>query len=570
MSEHTHRILIIDDQAAIHEDYRKILGEQPSTSSVQALDKAAADLFGDDPATFVEWEGFELDSAYQGQEGLELVQRSIAERRPYSVAFVDIRMPPGWDGIETIRHIWEVDPEILVVICSAYSDYSWQEMVRELGRNDRYLILKKPFDNIEVRQCAMALSERWSVSRTDVLTGLLNRRAFRSYLDLEWARSARHQFSLACAMLDLDYFKRVNDTVGHPAGDVVLKNVARMLQMKCRASDFVCRYGGEEICVLLTHTNEQAATTWAENARRDIEALRVAIGDRSVAVTASIGVAERLAEDDSTQRLIERADQALMRAKAIGRNRVVSFSTMTPTLALPGKCGCRVNPWAGVTLGDVMSAPVVSLKAAIPVREATQILLQFGISSMPVVDPDGALVGVLSESDLLTCLASPDTWSMPIDGIMRREVVSYQEDTPLQSICEFLSCAAVERVFIVRDGRPIGVVTRGRLLRCCGTALGSRGDANFADALTLSGEVNAAQLMEGARALAQYAAQLSAALSGQTEDSALSVVADVGKLQRFIDDLLACSREGRAPAIVSAIPDTQTFGSPSGPMVPLG
>jgi diguanylate cyclase (GGDEF)-like protein len=570
MNEHdTHRILIIDDQAAIHEDYRKILGRQASTSSTD-LGKATAALFGDDPANLIEWEGFDLDSAFQGQEGLELVQRSIAERRPYAVAFVDIRMPPGWDGIETVRHIWEVDPEILVVICSAYSDYSWHEMVRELGRNDRYLILKKPFDNIEVRQCAMALSERWSVSRTDVLTGLLNRRAFRNYLDLEWGRSARHQFPLVCAMLDLDYFKRVNDTVGHQAGDLVLKNVARMLQAKCRASDYVCRFGGEEICVLLPHTNEQEATTWAENARRDVESSIVTIGDRNVSVTTSIGIAERLAEDDSTERLIERADQALMCAKSMGRNRVVSFSTMTPAGTLPGTLGRRVNPWEGVALREVMAGPVVSLKATTEVREAAQILLQFGISSMPVVDADGTLVGVLSESDLIGLVANPDTWGMPVEAVMRREVVCYQENTPLQSICEFLSCAAVQRVFIVRDGRPIGVVTRGSLLKSCKGLSGSRADATLATALQLSGDVNCARLTDGVRALAHYAAQLSGALSAHGDAAALSLVADVGRLQRLIDDLLTSSRDSRLPPIVGDVTDSQGFGSPSGPLAPLG
>ena len=143
----------------------------------------------------IDWEGFDLSSAMQGQQGFELVQRSIEEGRPYAVAFVDIRMPPGWDGVETVCPIWEVDPEILVVFCSAYSDYSWEEMVRRLGRNDRFLILKKPFDNIEVRQCAMALTERWSVSRTDVLTGLLNRRAFQGHLKLEWSRAMRETSS---------------------------------------------------------------------------------------------------------------------------------------------------------------------------------------------------------------------------------------------------------------------------------------------------------------------------------------------------------------------------------------
>ncbi len=259
------RILLIDDQESIHEDYRKILG--PRNQGDTALDQAAADLFDSNPLA-VTWEGFELHSAFQGEQGFDLVRQSLEDGQPYAMAFVDIRMPPGWDGVQTVRRIWEVDPEILIVICSAYSDYSWEDLVAQLGRNDRFLILKKPFDNIEVRQCAMVLSERWSVSRTDVLTGLLNRRAFFGHAKLEWSRSQRHDLPLSCAILDLDYFKHINDDFGHSAGDVVLKLVAQQLQKHSRTSESVCRYGGEEFCVVLPHTNEDGAAIWAEHARR--------------------------------------------------------------------------------------------------------------------------------------------------------------------------------------------------------------------------------------------------------------------------------------------------------------
>jgi diguanylate cyclase (GGDEF)-like protein len=322
----SHRILLIDDQEAIHEDYRKVLGPEGSSAATLAL--AAADLFDDDPATFVEWEGFELSFAFQGQEGFELVKRSIEEGRRYAMAFVDIRMPPGWDGVQTVQRIWEVDPEILVVVCTAYSDYSWEEMVRRLGRSDRFLILKKPFDNIEVRQCAMALTERWSVSRTDVLTGLLNRRAFQGRFDVEWSRTLRHELPLSCAILDLDFFKQINDEFGHTAGDVVLKLVALNLQKVCRATDSVCRYGGEEFCVLLPHTDEDGAATWAELARQAILAMPVVIRDRSIQVSASFGVAGRLPSDDRIELLVERADEALMAAKHSGRNRVVRSTVL--------------------------------------------------------------------------------------------------------------------------------------------------------------------------------------------------------------------------------------------------
>ena len=108
---------------------------------------------------------FELDSAYQGKDGFEMVQRAVAEGRPYAMAFMDVRMPPGWDGIETTARIWEVDPEVQIVICTAYSDYSWDQMSEKLGQADKLVILKKPFDNVEALQLATALTEKWNLAR---------------------------------------------------------------------------------------------------------------------------------------------------------------------------------------------------------------------------------------------------------------------------------------------------------------------------------------------------------------------------------------------------------------------
>ena len=155
------RILIIDDNAAIHDDVRKILGIPAREDT--ALDAEAADLFDSetDALTAVE---FEIDSAFQGQEGLAMAQRALAEGRPYAMAFVDIRMPPGWDGVETISRIWKLYPELQIVICTAYSDYSWEEMIREIGRTDNLVILKKPFDNVEVLQLAHTLTQKWTLN----------------------------------------------------------------------------------------------------------------------------------------------------------------------------------------------------------------------------------------------------------------------------------------------------------------------------------------------------------------------------------------------------------------------
>jgi two-component system sensor histidine kinase/response regulator len=156
------RILVIDDNRAIHEDFRKILGgaRQPETD----LDAMESGLFGsvEKKDSGVQ---FELESAFQGQDGFAMVTKAIADGRPYAMAFVDVRMPPGWDGIETIEHIWQMDPDIQVVICTAYSDYSWADMIGKLGHSDRLLILKKPFDNIEVLQVATAMVEKWRLLR---------------------------------------------------------------------------------------------------------------------------------------------------------------------------------------------------------------------------------------------------------------------------------------------------------------------------------------------------------------------------------------------------------------------
>jgi signal transduction histidine kinase len=156
------RILIIDDNTSIHDDFRKILMPRSVSSDLDALEE----MLFDEVVAAPTGPNYEIDAASQGEEGRDMVQRSLDEGRPYALAFVDMRMPPGWDGVETIQQLWKVDPNLQVVICSAYSDYSWDEMTDHLGQSDRLLILKKPFDNIEVSQLATAMTEKWKTSRT--------------------------------------------------------------------------------------------------------------------------------------------------------------------------------------------------------------------------------------------------------------------------------------------------------------------------------------------------------------------------------------------------------------------
>jgi len=158
-----HRILVIDDNVAIHEDFRKILARPPNPSEKQMAAMESL-LFGQStvPATAAE---FIVDCASQGREGHERVLRALAEGHPYALAFVDGRMPPGWDGVETIRHLWDASPDLQVVLATAYADYSWPDIQRQLGHTDSLLILKKPFDHVEVLQLAHALTRKWELDR---------------------------------------------------------------------------------------------------------------------------------------------------------------------------------------------------------------------------------------------------------------------------------------------------------------------------------------------------------------------------------------------------------------------
>jgi two-component system, NtrC family, sensor kinase len=150
------RVLVVDDNPAIHDDFRKILEPQSRSSE---LAQASAAFFGE-PTESNDTPRYCLATASQGVDGLSLVAASMRERDPFDVAFVDMRMPPGWDGVETIQRLWDADPGLQVVICTAFSDYSWNDLIDRLGYRDNLLILKKPFDTAEVSQLAAALSEK--------------------------------------------------------------------------------------------------------------------------------------------------------------------------------------------------------------------------------------------------------------------------------------------------------------------------------------------------------------------------------------------------------------------------
>ncbi len=153
------RILVIDDNLSIHEDFRKILCPRTANSVVDSMEAALFDA----PQKTTVTASFDLDFATQGQEGLAKAEAALAAGRPFALAFVDGRMPPGWDGVETIGRLWQAQPDLQIVICTAYSDYSWEQIIERVGQSDSLVILKKPFDSVEVLQLAHAMTRKWEL-----------------------------------------------------------------------------------------------------------------------------------------------------------------------------------------------------------------------------------------------------------------------------------------------------------------------------------------------------------------------------------------------------------------------
>jgi len=349
----TYRVLTIDDSPAIHGDFKKILTVSRDTT----LDAEEALLLGEMPPE-PEETSFELDSALQGQAGVELVRRAREQGRPYALAFVDMRMPPGWDGLETIERLWEVDRDVQVVICSAYTEYSWEELQKRLGRSDRLIILKKPFEPIEVLQLAAAMSRKWQneallrrqledlerviAARTqgleaansqlrhlathDTLTGLPNRALLRDRLEQAMAFAVRDQVEFPVLLLDLDRFKVINDSLGHGAGDELLKEVTQRLKSAIRATDTLARLGGDEFVIVMSppSSREQAC----ELAKRAIDAVTPPIQLQGVDVrtSPSIGIAFYPSDGGSVDALLAHADAAMYAAKQSARGTFQCFT----------------------------------------------------------------------------------------------------------------------------------------------------------------------------------------------------------------------------------------------------
>lgn len=205
------RILVVDDDPTLHEAYSKILSEGPPKAD--DLDAARALFMGEDPgAKSVPTPSFRLAHAHQGVEAIELVRNALEEKDPFRVVFLDVRMPPGLDGVETAARLWELDPSLELVLCTAYSDYSHTQTLERLGRSHRLLVLKKPFEPVEVRQMAHALAEKAAAEgRTLALQEELSEAAAetRSYA----ASLVTANKALSLSKLAAEYGTRVRDEI---------------------------------------------------------------------------------------------------------------------------------------------------------------------------------------------------------------------------------------------------------------------------------------------------------------------------------------------------------------------
>ncbi|TWT54163.1 Cyclic di-GMP phosphodiesterase Gmr [Rubripirellula amarantea] len=360
------QILIVDDQQEIHDTFDRIFGQ--TVREDHALNDFENRFLGGRQTSEFELNSklsrYKLTHVSCGADAVEQAQRAIDQENGFSVAFVDMRMPSGMDGIETAEALWTVDPDLQIVICTAYSDHSWNEVLERLGCTDRLLLLKKPFESDEARQLAFALREKSRMAKIqrqkvedlgreiqrrrgaekqmkqmahrDALTSLPNRSYLLEKLEkLIRSRKPDSKIEDAVLFLDLDNFKIINDSLGHEAGDDLLNQVAKRLQQCVREHDTATRMiddenetvrlGGDEFVVLLENLNERCDAI--EVANRIVKRLSepFSLCERMVNVGTSVGVAFINDQIVDAHVALRNADTAMYRAKNAGKGRIAVF-----------------------------------------------------------------------------------------------------------------------------------------------------------------------------------------------------------------------------------------------------
>lgn len=333
------RILIADDEEPVLDAYRAVFSDNRPTASASALNDLKTKLFKGSGSSPVSSEVDLFDAHYcrDAEEAVKAVRRAVAEGTPFAVAFLDMRMPPGEDGVWAATHIRECDPEVDIVIATAFSDTDPRQITARVPPEEKLFYVQKPFHPHEVRQMALALGRsKWSIENRfrqlahyDSLTGLPNRTLFLDRMNQTIASARRHNRRAGVLFIDLDNFKRINDSLGHSFGDEILKITADRLRQCARACDAVmgpmrevsaARLGGDEFTILLSEID--AAENCTIVAQRILQAFvePMRLQNDEVIMTPSIGIATFPDDGDDVQTLLKNADLAMYFAKHSGPN----------------------------------------------------------------------------------------------------------------------------------------------------------------------------------------------------------------------------------------------------------
>jgi diguanylate cyclase (GGDEF)-like protein len=293
-------------------------------------------------------------------------------------------------------------------------------------------------------------------AKYDFLTSLLNRISFFRSAGSLWENTGKSKSPISCVFCDCDFFKQINDVHGHSVGDVVLKEVAARMRNSSRATDLLCRYGGEEFVALLPGCNEQMAFEWAVRLRQQFEATPVVKDDLRIAVTVSFGVAARSNAEETLEHLIDRTDACLLQAKERGRNRVICASELLAEESVPSLVDSSHSIYelcSGVLAKEIAMPFDVKLRDSDDMETAINVAIKTKHTILPVYSQHGLFAGTVSVAKMLAVAGDALCWKKPIAGLISsNNVVSYPPNTPVHTVFNFI-CRTSPQIVLITDGQ---------------------------------------------------------------------------------------------------------------------